>query len=75
MVVQIFVWAHNDVDTDVSLDAFDGRCMGTAFVGADLLRHAVQADNTRQIASSSGLMSRLEVIRKSTVSPAPSTAR
>ena len=63
MVVQIFVWAHNDVDTDVSLDAFDGRCMGTAFVGADLLRHAVQADNTRQIASSSGLMSRLERVQ------------
>ena len=63
MVVQIFVWAHNDVDTDVSLAAFDGRCMGTAFVGADLLRHAVQADNTRQIASSSGLMSRLERVQ------------
>ena len=63
MVVQIFVWAHNDVDTDVSLDAFDGRCMGTVFVGADLLRHAVQADNTRQMASSSGLMSRLERVQ------------
>ena len=41
-VVQIFVLAHEDVDTGVSLDTFNGRRVGAALVDGDLLWHAVQ---------------------------------
>lgn len=40
-VVEVFVLAHQDIDTGVSLDTFNGRRIGPALVNRDLLGHTV----------------------------------
>lgn len=73
-VVQILVLAHQDADTGVGLDAFNGGRVGTALVDGDLLWDVVQVDGTLQNRRAAA-MSRLVVSKKSIVSPARSTAR
>ena len=48
MGVELFVWAHKDVDTGVSLNTFEGRRFDAALVDGDRLWHAVQVDGTLQ---------------------------
>ena len=40
-VIQALVLTHQDVNTGVSLDAFNGGCVGAARVGGNLLWHIV----------------------------------
>ena len=47
-VVEVSVLAHQNVNTGVSLDAFNGGCIGAALVDDDLLWHIVQVDNALQ---------------------------
>ena len=56
-VVQVFVLAHQDVDTGISLDTFNGRRIGTALVDGDFLGQAVQVDGALQKAPSRSLVS------------------
>ena len=47
-VVQIFVLAHQDVNTGVSLDTFNGPFISTTLVDGDLLGHVVKVDGALQ---------------------------
>ena len=47
-IVEVFVLAHQDVNTGVSLDAFNGGRIGAALVDGDLLWHIVQVDRALQ---------------------------
>lgn len=47
-VVEVFVLVHQDVNTGISLDAFNGGRVGTAFVDGDLLWHVVQVNRALQ---------------------------
>ena len=47
-VVEVSVLAHQNVNTGVSLDAFNGVRAGAALVDGDLLWHIVQVDNALQ---------------------------
>lgn len=72
--------ADENVNTGVNLDAFNGRRVGTDLVNEDLLGNSVQAYGALKIASGRrlvplGTLSHVAVSRKSTVSPARSTAR
>ena len=73
-IVQVFVLAHNEVDTDVSLDTFDGQRVDAVPADGNFLGYAcrlmVRSPNRRAAA-----LSRQVVNRKSTVSPVQSTAR
>jgi hypothetical protein len=73
-VVEVFVLAHQDVNTGVSLDAFNGRCIGTALVYGDFSGTPcrLMARSKKRLAAA---LSRLAVRRKSTVSPARSNAQ
>ena len=53
-VVEVLVLAHQDVDTGVSLDAFNGGRVGSALVDSDLLWHVVQVDVALQKSQRSG---------------------
>ena len=56
-VVQVLVLSHQDVDTGISLDTFNGRCIGAALVDGDLLGHAVQVDGALHKVPGCGLIS------------------
>src|SRR5450830_874447 len=43
-VVEVLVLAHQDVDTGVSLDAFNGGRVGATFVNRDLFGQVMQID-------------------------------
>ena len=45
-VVEVFVLTHQDVDTGVSLDTFDGCGVGATLVDGDLFWQVVQIDGT-----------------------------
>ena len=47
-VVEVFVLAHQNVNTGSSLDTFNGRCVGAALVDGDLLGNAVNVDGALQ---------------------------
>ena len=47
-VVEILVLAHQDINTGVGLDAFNGRRVGAALVYGDLLWHVMQVDRPLQ---------------------------
>ena len=47
-VVDVPVLTHLDIDTSVSLDAFDGCLIDATLVDGDLLWHVVQVDGTFQ---------------------------
>ena len=47
-VVQVLVLSHQDAETGVGLDTFNGGRIGTALVDGDLLGHAVQVDGSFQ---------------------------
>ena len=64
-VIQIFDLPHDDGRFASGIDLIHGRLVGATHVDSDLLWHIVQVDGTFQ--KSPG--------RKSTVSPARSTAR
>ena len=43
-----YALSHQDVDTGVSLDTFNGRRIGAALVDGDFLGHTMQVDGTFQ---------------------------
>ena len=51
-VVEIFILAHQDVNTGVSLDTFNDGRVGATLVDGDLLWHVVQVDGALQKAPS-----------------------
>ena len=51
-VVEISVLPHQDVNTGVGLDTFNGGRVGAAFVDGDLFWYVVQVDGTLQKATS-----------------------
>ena len=71
---QVFDLADFDVRFMLFVIAFDRRGVGSALVDRDLLGRAMTADRVAK-ERSAALRSRLAVSRKSTVSPALSTAR
>ena len=56
-VVQVFALSHQDVDTGVSLHAFNGRRISAARADGDLLEHALQVYGALQEAARRSLVS------------------
>jgi len=48
MLFRLLVLSHQDAETGVGLDTFNGGRIGTALVDGDLLGHAVQVDGSFQ---------------------------
>jgi hypothetical protein len=71
-VVEVFVLAQQDIDAGIGLDAIDGRRVGLSIVIFSGKSCRLMARSRKRRAAA---RARLAVRKKSTVSPARSTAR